>query len=136
MVSQDPSAVQLSPLEILQQFASHLASQRAAIAEGNWTALADVVPKLQHAMNLVQAYPGGATGLRSALRKLNQADERCISNVLEEAAADRLAAAELIRINLNRITALKSMWEHAALDASDLEQSNAGIPGRFLSRHV
>lgn len=136
MASQDSSTAQLSPLEILQIFASNLAVQRAAIAEGNWTALAEVVPKLQQAMNLVQAFPGGAAGLRHALGKLNSADEGRISNVLEEAAADRLAAAELIRINLNRITALKSMWEHAALDASELEQSNAGIPGRLLSRHV
>lgn len=126
---------EISPLEILQAFAVNLALQRQALAERNWVALSEVVPKLQQSMSLVQAYPGGAAGLRERLASMTSENNE-VSSLLEHATSDRLMSAELIRMNIHRLNALKSLFEHGAVDNSDTGQLNAGSPGSILSTRV
>jgi hypothetical protein len=114
----------------------NLALQREAIATKDWTALAEIIPNLQHAMSLVQNYPGGVSSLRADLSKLTSQGETQVADLLQDAAADRLAAAELIRININRLNALKALLEHGAVDHTETGQVNRGSPGSLLSRRV
>jgi hypothetical protein len=135
-VAEAASSSLSSPLEILQAFSTNLALQREAIAAKNWAALAEIVPHLQHAMSLVQSYPGGAASLRADLSELASQGKSQVADLLQGAAADRLAAAELIRININRLNALKALLEHGAMDQSETGQVNLGSPGSLISRRV
>ena len=136
MASSPETRAEPSALDILQIFATNLALQREAIDQRNWAGLAEVVPKLQHAMGLVQSYPGGPAGLRANLTSIASTSGSCIADLLERASSDRMAAAELIRVNVNRLNALKSLLEHGAFDNSESGQFTTGSPGVLLSKRV
>lgn len=136
MASELKAGGDVSALEILQTFATNLAMQREAIAQRNWAGLAEIIPKLQHAMSLVQAFPGGSAGLRAELSVMAAQNDNRVSKLLEDASSDRLVAAELIRVNVNRLNALRSLFENGALDHTESGQFTTGSPGSLLSRRV
>ncbi|NDD11199.1 MAG: hypothetical protein EB072_00790 [Betaproteobacteria bacterium] len=136
MVDQDTSESGQAATEIIRVFASSLAVQRKAIADRNWDALAAVVPKLQEAMVRVKAFPGGAEGLKWSLSSLGQDHHLGINALLEEAASERLAAAELIRVNIQRLNAIKSLLEHGELAGAETGQVIQGSPGKLVSKRA
>jgi len=111
-----------------------MSSQRESIEKGNWQQLNEVVPKLQEALLVISRFPGGMEGLRDRLENLPETHRQQINQLMESAAVDRRVAAELIKINLHRLSALKVLHENSLSDETyGSENSGISRPGSRVS---
>ncbi|HAB46808.1 MAG: hypothetical protein EBV01_12320 [Betaproteobacteria bacterium] len=94
-----------------------LAEQRQSITASNWSRLDKVLPLLGKAVSEVESFPGGETGFKDAIERLSFESRQEIEGKLLRANEDRLVAAELIRINLWRANAIRTLQMQA--DSSD-----------------
>lgn len=121
-------------VEFIVFVGSCMASQRESIEKGNWQQLNEVIPKLQEALLVISRFPGGMDGLRDRLENLPEIHRESINQLMETAAVDRRVAAELIKINLHRLSALKVLHENSLTDET-YGSDNSGIsrPGSRVS---
>lgn len=110
-----------------------MANQRASIEKGDWQQLNHVVPKLQEALLVISRFPGGLEGLRERLENLPDDQRQRINHLMEAASVDRRVAAELIKINLHRFSALKALHENTVSDETYGSEHRAIKPGSRLS---
>jgi hypothetical protein len=124
------------PVELLGQLVGALSKQRQALAESDWSALNEVIPQLQDVVFSISQYPGGIEGLRAELAGLSEELRSGVNESLEAAAVDRKASAELIKINLQRFYALRSIHAVSASEDTYGQDSLSPRPGLKLSTRV
>jgi hypothetical protein len=126
----------MQPVELIGQLVGALSKQRQALADSDWSALNAVIPQLQDVVFSISQYPGGIEGLRSELAGLSEDLKSSVSQTLEAAAVDRKASAELIKINLQRFNALKSIHAVSADEDTYGQDTLSPRPGLKLSTRV
>lgn len=123
-------------LSLVSKLVAAMAEQREALASSDWAALSAAVPQLQTVVWSISQFPGGVEGLRNELSNMSDDRRETLKATLQAAAVDRRTSAELIKINLQRFSALRSIY--ALSEADDVYGQHAAStrPGLKLSTRV
>lgn len=121
---------------LLGDLVKALSNQRQALVGSDWRSLAEVIPRLQDVVSAISNFPGGIEGVRGELSKVDPTTREELDGLLASASVDRKTATELIRINLQRYNALRSI--HSLSDEQDTygQDATSPRPGLKLSTRV
>lgn len=135
-MSVNDNANQRTATSLLGDLTLALAKQRQALTMNDWKSLADVIPRLQDVVSAISHFPGGVNGVREALRSIEPEARRELDGLLEAAAVDRRASTELIKINLQRFYALKSIYAVSQFQDTYGQEASSPPPGMRVSTRV
>jgi len=100
---------QRGALRLLFDFSEAISCQREALALRDWTKLQGSIQALQVAMSQIANFPGGAEGVRQQLLETEGKTKDAANQLIEKVMIERKSSAELIRLQLQRLQALKTI---------------------------
>jgi hypothetical protein len=101
--------IQVDAIRLLFDFSEAVALQREALVGRDWTKLQQSIQSLQHAMQQISSFPGGAEGVREQLLASEGVVRERADQLIERVTIERRSSAELIRLQLQRLQALQTM---------------------------
>jgi flagellar biosynthesis/type III secretory pathway chaperone len=122
--------------DLVNQVADAVAKLRVCLEQLDMKALEESIANAQLAIDALNAFPGGAEAVRSAINSLPEPDRDTLAQKLEEARQDQDINAELIRLAMQRNAALQAHFAQQS-DSATYSQEG-GVPvkdsGKLLGR--
>jgi flagellar biosynthesis/type III secretory pathway chaperone len=137
MVKPHPSLSFDDLLKFLQGIASAIESLRAALEANDMDRLPEALDSTNEALDAIQGYPGGADKLKQDIRQFEPEKTTQLLALLDEASVNHQINGDLIRLAMQRSSAMQSFIAQQAPSAT--YGSDGGVPGSVggvLSRKV
>ena len=137
MVKPHPSLSFDDLLKFLQGIASAIESLRAALEANDMDRLPEALDSTNEALDAIQGYSGGADKLKQDIRQFEPEKTTQLLALLDEAAVNHQINGDLIRLAMQRSSAMQSFIAQQAPSAT--YGSDGGVPGSVggvLSRKV
>ena len=128
-----PEQIETKASQAVELIADALAKQRECVAGADWNRLEKVLPLLNEAVSAVEAFPGREDGLRAYIADLPGDRRSELEGRLLKAAEDRVVTSELIRLNLWRLNAIRTLQLQADVSDSYGNSHSRVTPGSRLS---
>lgn len=131
--AEQPERIESQAASAVEMMADALALQRECVADADWNRLEKVLPLLSKAVSAVEAFPGQEGGLRAFIADLPSEKRLEFEGRLVKAAEDRAVTSELIRLNLWRLNAIRTLQLQADAGGSYGSSHSRITPGSRLS---
>jgi hypothetical protein len=137
MVKPHPSMSFDDLLKFLKGIASAIECLRSALEANDMDRLPKALDSTNEALDAIQNYPGGADKLKQDIHQFESAQTTQLLALLDEASVNHQINGDLIRLAMQRSSAMQSFIAQQAPSAT--YGSDGGVPGSVggvLSRKV
>jgi flagellar biosynthesis/type III secretory pathway chaperone len=137
MVKPHPSMSFDDLLKFLKEIASAIEDLRAALEANDMDRLPESLDCTNQALDAIQSYPGGTDKLKQDMHQFEPAQTTQLLALLDEASVNHQINGDLIRLAMQRSSAMQSFIAQQAPSAT--YGSDGGVPGSVggvLSRKV
>ena len=124
-------------LKFLKEIASAIEDLRAALEANDMDRLPESLDCTNQALDAIQSYPGGTDKLKQDMHQFEPAQTTQLLALLDEASVNHQINGDLIRLAMQRSSAMQSFIAQQAPSAT--YGSDGGVPGSVggvLSRKV
>ena len=124
-------------LKFLKEIASAIKDLRTALEANDMDRLPESLDSTNHALDAIQSYPGGTDKLKHDIHQFESAQTTQLLALLDEASVNHQINGDLIRLAMQRSSAMQSFIAQQAPSAT--YGSDGGVPGSVggvLSRKV
>jgi flagellar biosynthesis/type III secretory pathway chaperone len=137
MVKPHPSMPFDDLLKFLKEIAGAIEDLRAALEANDMDRLPESLDGTNQALDAIQSYPGGTDKLKQDMYQFEPAQTKQLLALLDEASVNHQINGDLIRLAMQRSSAMQSFIAQQAPSAT--YGSDGGVPGSVggvLSRKV
>jgi len=124
-------------LKFLKEIAGAIEDLRAALEANDMDRLPESLDGTNQALDAIQSYPGGTDKLKQDIHQFEPAQTKQLLALLDEASVNHQINGDLIRLAMQRSSAMQSFIAQQAPSAT--YGSDGGVPGSVggvLSRKV
>jgi len=137
MVKPHPSMSFDDLLKFLKEIASAIKDLRTALEANDMDRLPESLDSTNQALDAIQSYPGGTDKLKQDIHQFESPQTTQLLALLDEASVNHQINGDLIRLAMQRSSAMQSFIAQQAPSAT--YGSDGGVPGSVggvLSRKV
>jgi hypothetical protein len=137
MVKPHPSMSFDDLLKFLKEIASAIKDLRTALEANDMDRLPESLDSTNQALDAIQSYPGGTDKLKQDIHQFESVQTTQLLALLDEASVNHQINGDLIRLAMQRSSAMQSFIAQQAPSAT--YGSDGGVPGSVggvLSRKV